>query len=146
MALVLLVKIANKNINPGRLVEEIAGLPIPTISWAGFTTLGDRLAAPFDARRQVGTLSDGTPDFADPGELRLFASRVLTVLEEADLDAILLAHVAAVQSAEQVRQDQDDADLVQLRSDYDALSPLQKAGTQGRMLRLLLRRERGASL
>lgn len=170
-AMPTLVKTASKDFNPDRLREELeaAGLAavVTSMGWAGFVKAAPRLYTPAATRRVVATsVSNGerTEDVADPGELRFFTTRDLTGAEDASLTTVLTAHVATQRSAEQVRQDQDEADLDALLATefaayrtrvttWDTLNPAQKLDAArdnfvvlGTALRVLLRRERGAAL
>ena len=151
-----LTKFRNAPINPDRLREEwvAAGLGplLPSVTIAGFTRLSPRRYEPFTERRVVGvSVVDGTrvEDFADPGELRFALAQPLTPSEDASLDAVLAAHNPAVLSAEQVRQDQDDADAAQLEADFgawDAMNNAQRFTALKRLVRLVIRRERSAAV
>jgi len=117
-----MIKIVNKAINPGLLQEELDILGLlslmRSIGWAGFDHLPDgQRYVPFVSRQVIGSSSINqvrTEDFADPGEIRFTFSRVLTVQEDTDLDALLVAHDATGFSAEQTRQVQDSTDLASL--------------------------------
>lgn len=110
----IIVKIALKNLNQTKLGEEIAALAFGSVftrvDWYGFHRLNARVLEPNAATQKVGE-SGGVSDFADPGELRFHTTRDLTTQEQADLDAVLAAHNDATLTAEQVREDQDEADL-----------------------------------
>jgi len=112
----LLLRTLLKDFNPDRLSDEVAtaGLPSLSFSMRGFEQRGARLYTPAVARRRVGYSSSTGDDFADPGELHIAPSRDLTVPETITLDATLTAHNAALLSAEQVRQDQDETDFAAL--------------------------------
>jgi len=164
------VKISIKNFNADRLREELAAAGaaalLTGIGWAGFNLTG-RIYAPAAARREVGRSSvngNTVVDFADPGELRFYTTRDLTTPEDTALTNVLTAHNSALLSAEQVRQDQDEADLDAILATeraafianlaaWDGLSTANKFvaakamfTTIGKLMRFLLRRERGASI
>lgn len=165
------VKIALNDFNPDRLGEELvaAGLMplITSLGWAGFERVTPRRYTPAAARRVVGMSSVNgvrTEDLADPGELRFGLTRDVTPTEAATLDGVLSAHDAALLSAEQVRQDKDEADLDTLLAterqayltalqDWDGMTSAQKLAatramflTIGKLFRVILRRERGAAI
>lgn len=145
------VKIALKDFNAPKLMEELnaTGLPITSIGWSGFDRPDPRRYTPKASRTQVGYSSSAGADFADPGEMRIATSRALTPLEDTNLTGLLTAHFATVLTAEQQRQDQDNADLNQLMVDYgnwDLLNNTQRFLVLKRALRILIRRERGSPL
>jgi hypothetical protein len=150
------VKIALKNFNGSKFHEEITatGLPVVSLTWAGFekVTGSVRLYQPKAARSLVGVMvSNGvrTEDFADPGELRFATSRALTALESTALDAAITAHVSSVLTAEQTRENQDEADWTQFIADFgtwDAMNTAQRMAFLKRAMRVLLRAQRGAAL
>jgi len=111
------VKISVKNFNSDKLREELeasgAGAILISIGWPGFDQVG-RIRLPIAARRETGrSVVNGSTvlDFADPGEIRFHTTRDLTGPEDTALMNALTAHNALLLSAEQVRQDQDEADL-----------------------------------
>lgn len=166
-----LVKIVGKDFNPDRLREDLEGAGFAGLltgqGWAGFARISRRRYTPNAGPRIVGrTVINGavSEDTAQPGELRFQSSRDLTPAEDAALDAALAAHDANMLSAEQVREDQDETDLTALlqtdRATYIAhlqnwsgYGNAQKFAAAedmfrivGKILRLLLRRERGATI
>lgn len=163
----LIVKIALKTLNVERLVEELRALPFADVAtridWYGFERQDDRRMAPVAARIKVGE-ANGVSDFADPGEIRFHTTRDLTAPEQTQLDGVLTAHNAATLTAEQTRQDQDEADLDTLITAAQAfntfLTNFDAAGNvtqlkaalrpfcvnMGRALRIIVRKQRSAGV
>lgn len=118
----IITKTAVKNFNGDLLSEQVAALLTVAVfsgqvKWAGFHRLTDRVYEPNAGVQEIGRHSANgqtTIDTAQPGELRFTCSRDLTSQEDTDLDAILTAHNSANLTAEQTRQDQDEADLESL--------------------------------
>jgi len=110
-----LTRIALKDFNPAKLFEEMASLPLAgNPGMAGFDRVTARRFTPAPGVKLVGTqTSTGATvqDFAQPGELRLPFTRDLTGPETTALDNAITAHVHTVLTAEQTREDQDDADF-----------------------------------
>lgn len=130
-------------------MEELAGLPITSMGFAGFNRLTDRIYTPKGDLTQVGYSSNTGPDFASDGELRVSTSRDLTAGEESSLDALLLAHVSTTLTAEQQRQDQDAGDWTQMIADFpnwDAANNAQRMTMLKRAIRLIIRKERAAAI
>jgi len=163
-------KIAIKNFNPDRLREELAaagaGALLTGIGWAGFTGAG-RLYTPAGVTREIGrSVVNGVTvvDTAVNGELRFYTTRDLTGPEDTALTNVLTAHNSLLLSAEQVRQDQDEADLdailateraafIAALAAWDGQTTAQRFvaskamfTTLGKLMRFLLRRERGAAI
>jgi hypothetical protein len=181
----IVIKISVKDFNPDRLREQLAaagaGAILDSLGWAGFDRVSDRRYTPKPARTLIGvSVSNGQriEDFADPGELRFTFSRDLTPGENDQLDTLLANHDHTQLSAEQVRQDQDEADLDSIiaterdafiaalgtmqttLNGWDAANQTQKLQlaenyftanrgcmvTIGKLLRFMLRKERGAAI
>jgi len=181
----IIVKISVKDFNPDKLREELAasgaGSILVGLSWAGFNRISERRYTPKPAREMVGSsINNGVriEDFADPGELRFTITRDLTQPEDDALVTLLSNHNFTTLSAEQVRQDQDEADLTailaterdQFIADVQALGAIVTAwdgqnttqrqaatkdaigrisrdlATVGKVMRWILRRERGAAI
>jgi len=154
-----------KNINPSKLLEELAALPLQSVNWAGFVRSGDRLYIPAAERRIVANGFDRARghwiEEADPGDLKVSTSRDLTAEEGIRLDSTLAAHDSTLLTAEQQREDQDQADIDSMLTteiqrfrthlaNWDSYTAAQtKAATKdclltlGKALRFILRRERG---
>ena len=131
------VKIAPKNFNADKLMEELAGTPVMDIVWYGFVPINDRVYGPFSGPPRVieGHSYAGSNYTARSGELWFITSRRLTVPEDSALVSLLTAHDSTALTAEQVRQAQDESDLDALiASDRDAfLAAIQsmQTGIQG---------------
>lgn len=107
-----------KDFNPAGLGEELlaAGLPLEGLGFDGFDRITRRHVTPAAAPKVVGR-DGGTPtDTANPGEIRLHASRALTPGEDAALDTALDLHDRTTLTARQASQDQDTADIEGLLS------------------------------
>ena len=158
-----------KDFNSDRLREDFGALAslLNSISWAGFTQVGDRQYTPNAARKRVGVRVENSvrvEDFADPGEIRFSTSQTLTPAEETQLNNVFVAHDWTQLSAEQVRQDTDESDLDALLAterqiykdhlrDWDAYTSQQKADATkamflslGKVLRIFLRQQRAAEI
>lgn len=155
----LYTKIALKNFNVSLVMESLRAtygtVPdgvtpvIASVGFAGFDRLDERVRTPKAIRTEVGYSSNTGADFADPGELRISTSRDLTQAEEISLDAVLLSHVSTSLTAEQVRQDQDEADWTQMIADFpnwDTANTVQRMNMLKRAIRLIIRKERATAI
>lgn len=163
----LISKIFVKTFNASRLLDEVSAFPIVSIGWAGFTRLDDRLYQPNATTKEIGrSVSNGVTvvDTAEPGELRFSLSIDLTPSEDDSLTSILASHNATQLSAEQIRQDQDEADWLAITAterqayidalaSWDAANNAQKLvlakqmfATVGKLMRLVIRAERGSAI
>jgi hypothetical protein len=80
-----------------------------------FVPLDARRCTPFpESSRVVGRSSSSGDDVAARGELRFLSPDALTAPQNTSLDSVLAAHNSATLTAEQQRQDQDDADMESL--------------------------------
>lgn len=162
-----IVKFGPNDVNGAKLIEEIqtAGLsPLVHISgYPGYDPVTSRRYTAAPARRQVGeTVVNGnrTVIEADPREIWIDTTRDLTAPEDTLLNTTLAAHVYTVLTAEQQRQDVDEADLLLLAGLYTglgtdanpsgawaSLNATQKtqrlAFTLRKIVRFVARRERG---
>ena len=113
--MVVVVKIANKNLNLPLLFDELqaAGLAQQGLLVAGFEHVGNQRYRPFVVRTVIGKSGD-VEDFADPGELRFRFADPLSTAEDTALDGVLTAH-----DATQTSGDQDNK-----QADADAIAPL----------------------
>jgi hypothetical protein len=163
----VVVKFVLKDLNHTKLIEEAQALAFSSVfqkvDWYGFSRKSDRIMTPNTETVKVGEVNS-VSDFAQPGELRIHTSRDLTLAEDAALVAVLTAHNSATVTAEQTRQDQDDADIVALitaaqqfstfLANFDAASnvPQLKAALRpfcvnvGRAIRNIVRKQRSASV
>lgn len=141
-------KFVATDINPARLMEDIANasLPQPGMLYAGFDS-GKRIYTRFTETREIATVTDAsgtTSFFADPGELRFTYDPDLSLSEQAALDAVLAAHDHLSLSVEQERQDKDVSVLVQVtnnlkKANWTVLTSSSKQETIRRALQLLFR-------
>ncbi|HLE79123.1 MAG TPA: hypothetical protein VI687_01905 [Candidatus Limnocylindrales bacterium] len=130
-------RVLSTSINPGRLMQEFVAVFSfgCGISWDGYQ-YGERQAT-VDVTAPV------------PGQIRVFPPIELTPAQITVLDNVLAAHNAAVLSDDQVRQDQDVADLVSLRTaltNWDTLTNAQRNAALKLAVRLLLRTVRGDAI
>lgn len=146
----IIQKISIKDFNVSLLHEQLAGLPVLNLSWAGFNRLDDLRRTPFpEESRIVGYSSGSGNDVALRGEIRFNISQALTPAEDTNLNGILAAHNATQLTLEQQRQVQDGNDLDQIRTgfqNWDALTNTQKFAVLKLAIRCLLRRERGEAI
>jgi len=146
-----IIKIVNKNINPDLLHEQlkVAGIEVQ-IDWGGFAKSSEEVFFTPVLERSVTEVrvENGvkTEVFFDPGELHILATaEELSAKQLEDLDIILADHQAEVKSTDQTRQDQDAADLDELRALYDAGKGV-LSGELELMIRWILRRDRGDAI
>ena len=140
-----LVVFADKNINPGRLHDELEqstiGLP-NGIKWAGFTSPNARVYEPFTETRVIAT-STGQPDVtADPGELHFRYDPELTGVQEDVLEQLLLDHDHTQLSRQQQNEDSDAAAIAPLINNYQnwgSLNAAAKDNNHRQLTRLVAR-------
>jgi hypothetical protein len=113
---VVVTKIAVKDFNPSLLREQLrAGQSVlDKVGWPGFVTSTPRLFQPIPRSRRVGFTEHGMVDIAQPGEIRFYTTREISLAEEAFLDGVLAGHDAAQLSAEQQREELDRTDLLEI--------------------------------
>ena len=147
--MVVVVKFSDRNMNPGRLRDELefAGILPTGVKWAGFDSRSNRLAEPFTETRVIAT-STGAPDTtADPGELHLRYVDPLTALEDDALDQILLDHDHLQLSR---AQQNDDADtnavpaLINAYQNWGSLNAAAKDNVLRQLTRLVARLQDGS--
>ncbi len=142
----IVVKFHVKDFNADLLRLELDGTGVPAYggpSWRGFElNRTSELYEPIPERKVVATHT-GLPDtFAEPGELHFQFRNPLTGPEDAALVGVLNAHDATVRTPNQQRETQDEADLVELLSDYlawDGLNNQAKFVVLKRLLRVVIR-------
>jgi len=142
------VKISTTDINKDRLIEDLvnAGLPLPSILYAGFDS-GDRVYTRFTETRQIASVTDGagtTVFTAEPGELRITYDPSLSGAAQNILDTVIVAHDPLTLSIEQTREDKDLAILAQVtnnlkKANWDALTSNARQETIRRSIQLLFR-------
>ncbi len=136
-------KFAIKRINLPLLLDELqaVGLGSPGLLMAGFQSIQRQRYDPLAVRTEIGRSGD-TVDFADPGELRFQFRDPLSIAQDADLDAALLAHDATQNSTGQ-QQKQDDQDavpaLVSNYQNWGTLTDAQKDNNHKQLTRLVAR-------
>ncbi len=145
------VKISTTNINKDRLTEDLinAGLPLPSILYAGFDS-GSRIYTRFTETREIASVTDGTGTTiftAEPGELRLTYKPSLSTAQQTTLDSVIAAHDPLTLSLEQGREDKDVAVLTQVTNNlrkvnWDSLNNNTRQETIRRALQLLFRDNR----
>ena len=140
---VVVVKIANKNLNLPLLLDELraAGLTQEGLLVAGFQHEGNQRYRPFTVRMVIGKSGD-VEDFADPGELRFRFADPLSVAEDAALDAVLAAHDATQSSTDQQNKQSDQDAIAPLVSNYRnwaTLTAAQKDNNARQVTRLVAR-------
>ena len=104
-------KVANKQVNIRRLVQEVkAALPLDGIDAVGFESTGGRIYTP-RTDQKVGTRkiqgSAKEDILVTLGGLDCHFSRDLTVPEEAQLDSLISAHDYTKLTPDQIRRDED---------------------------------------
>jgi hypothetical protein len=157
-----------KSVNEEKLREELSPFLVTSLTFEGFDRLSDREKVPFAESSRVVATSGGvagrTDDVAVRGEVRIVTATTLTAQEQAALADVLTAHTHTALTAEQQRQDQDEADLTtiitteigQFRTNLQnwvgMTAAQEKAATRemfltlGKALRFILRRERGGEI
>jgi hypothetical protein len=140
--MVVVIKFADKNINPDRLHDELIAASIEPegMLWAGFDRINNRLMEPFAETRVIATAT-GQPDTtADPGELHFRYPVALTAPQDAALDQLLLDHDHLQLSTAQQNKDLDEQAIPALISNFQnwgSLTPAQKDNNHRQLTRLV---------
>ena len=145
--MVRVIKFMNKDLNLGRLQEELeaAGFPETGLLLAGFERTGKEQYKPNAARKVISTQTSGgtvTEDFADPGELRFSFERELSIPQDEALGRVLANHDATMMSKSQINQDVDAIQVETLISNYEnwaTLTPAQLSENTRLMTRMVAR-------
>jgi hypothetical protein len=139
----LVIKNAQRTFNADAFMRALAsaGLPIASVTWAGFQRVGEHNYEPFaTATRVVGYSSEKGEDIAAKGDLRFLTSRDLTPADDQALEALITGHDPAVKSPSQVESDVDDADLAFLAEGLKDWPRVDQAVALEKVARLLVRR------
>ena len=109
------VRTLTVSINPDRLMQELGALPVKHLELFGYDRETDRKWI----LRKGPNAYDKTLKrelTAQPGEIHIITSRILTAQEGIDMDAILAAHNHTVLSDPQSQYDADDAIIASLKA------------------------------
>lgn len=121
------VRTVLKDFNRDLLVEQLLSsiVPFESLHLAGFVRLNQYVGTPAPGPRVISHDGvTGDTDTADPGELRFVVTSALSGLEATALDAVLSSHVSTGHTADQDRNNQDDADWTALETQWPNIAAL----------------------